>query len=132
MDCKIKLALLAGIVASDGHLDKNRNAVRIITSDAEFLVVIEALLKDLNVNYRVWQSRSGFGRERFVVYFNDKKLRAELEFRHNIPKGKKSGTIKLPEDLEHQELAAFVRGLFSGDGSVYSDNRTGKNYPQIT
>ncbi len=66
------------------------------------------------------------------MYIYDKNLKTLLNKRYKIPKGKKSSKISLPRKLPLEEKFKFLRGLFSGDGSVSFDKKKNKRYMQIT
>lgn len=119
-----KLALFAGIVSSDGHLDKDFHAIRIITTSNSFLTFLKNLTKEVtSQNFKVQKSKSGFGRDRHVIYINNKNLYELLQTKFNIPTGKKSSIIKPAENLHLQEdeKISYIKGLFAGDGSVSHD-----------
>jgi len=124
---KYETALIAGIVASDGHLDKNFHIIRIITGSKSFLEFLENLLKTITKEQiRVYVSKSGFGKTKYTVYLNDKNLYKLLNEKFNVPKGKKSLAIKPPEKLDKEEEKAYIEGWLAGEGSISHD----KN-PQI-
>ncbi len=123
------LSLIAGLIASDGHLDKDYNGIRFITGNIEMLKKFTELTKDYNK--KIWSSISGFKSKRYIVYIYDKDLKAMLEKKYKIPRGKKSDKIIVPEDIPAKEKLKFIKGLFSGDGSISFDRKANKKYMQI-
>ena len=123
------LAIFAGLIASDGHLDKDYSGIRFITSNKRFL---ESICKLVNVNkFKIWKTKSGFGKDRYILYIYDQKLKDLLENKYKIPRGKKSEIIDIPDGITYNEKTCFIKGLFSGDGSISYDTKKNKKYPQI-
>jgi len=75
---KTHLALFAGLIASDGHLDKDYYGVRFITSDKKLLNKVINLISD-EFKFKVWETKSGFGRKRHILYLYDKGLKNILK-----------------------------------------------------
>ena len=118
------LALFAGLIASDGHLDRNYHGIRLITSNKEFLET--RILKLFKFSsYKIWKTRSGFGKERYILYLYDKKLKHLLENRYGIPRGKKSENINARVDQLFKSVDA------NGDGRI-SKEETEQKAPAIT
>ena len=125
---KIETAMIAGIVASDGHLDKDFHIVRIVTSSEAFLKFTKTALEKITKNkIRVYVSKSGFGKQRYTIYLNDESLYNLLFEKFNIPKGKKSSLIEPPKNLDAKEEKAYIEGWFAGEGSITHD----RNVPQF-
>jgi len=71
------------------------------------------------------------------INFFSKKLIFMLKDRFGIPIGKKSHTVKIPEEILNSNkkyLFATIRGIFDTDGCVFIDKREIylKPYPRIT
>lgn len=66
------IALLAGIVASDGHIEKNQKVIRIINKDLEFLEkTVIPLIKSLTKKEpKIKKLKSGFRKEKYVIAFS--------------------------------------------------------------
>lgn len=69
--------------------------------------------------------------------FHSKKLFKLITERFEFPKGVKSYTVKIPEEIiksEKKLIFATVRGIFDTDGCVFLDKRKAykKPYPRIT
>ena len=68
------LSLIAGLIASDGHLDKQYHGIRFITSDRTMLRQFVQLTE--KYENKIWKSTSGFGSHRYIVYIYDKNLKS--------------------------------------------------------
>jgi DNA-binding transcriptional regulator WhiA len=124
------MELLGGIVGSDGHLPKDSSTIQIITADKEFLEsTIVPLIKELSdITVEPKLRISGFGSWRFVVSFSNKQIKQVLHEKFKIPSGKKSEVDIIPEIDEIKDKIDFIRGWFSGDGSVTTD----RGRPRLT
>jgi len=120
-----QLELLGGIVGSDGHLPRDISSITIISKDMEFLeVTVLPLIKELSgKTVEPKFSLSGFGSWKFLVRFSDRQLKQILHEKFKIPLGKKSEIDIIPEIEELEDAIDFIRGWFSGDGSVTTDGR---------
>jgi len=105
---------LAGLVASDGHIEKEPNATIIASSNSDFVTgIIEPFAERQGLGY------SAFWDERASVYklnIHDDELWETLTDKYNIPTGAKSATIEPSENLSHEEELWFIKGWFDGDG----------------
>jgi len=128
---------IAGIVASDGHLDKDSKRIRIISKNKIFLEeIISPILKEItHKNVKIYSDISGFGKVRYVLSINEKNLWNILVEKYNIPPGKKADRIKPPHHLSFEEQIEYVKGWFAGEGSPSRDvhKKHGKVYtfPQV-
>ncbi len=118
-----ELDLLAGIIGSDGHLDKDQPAVRIVNKNKKFLEEITKpiLEKFTGKKIKITNSISGFGKKRFLIIVYDRKLWKIMNEKYGIPSGNKSTNIKLPENISQKAKMNFLLGWISGDGSVTVD-----------
>jgi DNA-binding transcriptional regulator WhiA len=124
---KKDIALVAGIVASDGHLDKDFHIIRIVSGSSNFVEFLKQKLQKISKEeIRIYISESGYGKTKYVIYINDKILYQTLNEKFNIPKGKKSSIIEPPNNLDQEEESSYIEGWFAGEGSISHD----KN-PQI-
>ncbi len=124
---KTNMALVAGIIASDGHLDKDFHIIRIVTSSPRFLKFVKGKLQNITKHeIRVYRSKSGFGKLKYTIYLNDEKLYQMFNEKFKIPKGKKSAIIGPPYNLDEKEEKSYIEGWLAGEGSISHD----KN-PQI-
>lgn len=123
------IAILAGIVASDGHIEKNQKVIRIINKDLEFLEkTVIPLIKSLTKKEpKIKKLKSGFRKEKYVIAFSSPWLWHLFQNKYNIPKGKKSAIITSPKLSKNKEKIDFFRGWFAGDGCVTKD----RNRPRL-
>ncbi len=119
-----EVALLAGIVASDGHLEKDRRGIKVITTSKLFLdeVVLPLLSKVSGKVPSVYKGRTGFSnRQKYVAYLYDEFLSSKLRSDFAIPMGKKSAIIKPPQVMTQAEVISYIQGWFAGEGSASLD-----------
>ena len=114
------LALLAGIVGSDGHLAKDEPQVIIINKNLEFIekIVIPLIIKFTNKFPYLRFNKSGFGTGKYFVRVWSPKIWKKLQEKYSIPYGAKSKTIKPPSNLSKKDKIDFLRGWIAGDGSI--------------
>lgn len=123
---KAKLAYLAGLVAADGHLEKDGCGVSIYSNNRAFASVARKLLQEIVPTLRVRTYRSK-GAWRIYVY--SARLCTTLGKQFAIPMGKKSHRILFPRGLSKLESKRFVQGYVDGDGSFYMERR--KRYGRV-
>ena len=138
--CKTNMSdmtsLIAGIVASDGHIDKeDKGGIRIISKSEEFIkqVVVPSLENLTKKKPTIHIGKSGYkGTKKFIVYIYDTKLRKLLTEKYKIPPGKKSIKIEPPDALSNEEEVDYLRGWFTGEGSPTKEvhHKNGKIYTQ--
>lgn len=117
-----EIDVLAGIIGSDGHLEKNQAVIRIINKDLNFLEkTVKPILNSLGISSKPKFRSSGFGSGKFVVAFTSQELWKLMQEKFNIPTGKKSEKIEPPTLTTNQEKVDFLRGWIAGDGSVTTD-----------
>ena len=123
----------AGLVASDGHIEKESNATIVASSDKDFVTgIIEPVAEQQGLGY------SAFWDERASVYklsIHDDELWETLTDKYDIPPGAKAATIEPPDDLSHDEELWFIKGWFDGDGwaeemTKHEDNKE-YTYPRV-
>ncbi len=118
-----ELDLLAGIIGSDGHLDKDQPVIRIINKNKEFLEEIAKpiLEKFTGKKIKLSNSISGFGKKRYLIIVYDRRLWKVMNEKYGIPAGNKSTKIRLPENLSSKAQMDFLLGWIAGDGSITFD-----------
>ena len=122
----MSLAILAGIVASDGHMAKDKSTICVINTDKEFIEDVQ-LLFEAHCGKR-GSCRfidSGFGSKKYLLRVNSAELVRKFNNKYAIPIGRKSDTI-LPADLDQKESLNFLCGWIAGDGSVTTDRKRPK------
>jgi intein/homing endonuclease len=66
--------------------------------------------------------------------FHSKLLHEFLVTRLGMPAGKKSYTVKIPEEMlgkYAKHLPALIRGIYNTDGCVFFDRRYNPHYPRV-
>ena len=116
-----------GLLSTDGHIvfDRIKKKYRVIifTSNIVEKDLIVRLIENL-FNYipYIRSKKYGFAKKiGYEIYINSKKLCEFLVSDLNMPSGKKSLTIEIPEwimESDNKKLVHFVRGVFDGDGSI--------------
>ncbi|KXB06927.1 hypothetical protein AKJ52_01295 [candidate division MSBL1 archaeon SCGC-AAA382C18] len=134
------VAEIAGALAGDGHLHHylGRDYRVSIEGDPEkdrewYDEHLTKLLKEvhnLEVEMRIRST------EDYKVYGFQVGSKAIFQFYTNVlglPSGEKKEKLKVPNSiLKDEELfCRFVRGLFDTDGSLYIEDKGGRNYPRI-
>ncbi|GEM_PF-1492195 len=108
------LAYLAGAVMSDGHL--NENSIDIACHNDGFAsTVAGACQKNFKQSEAYYDGARLYVCNKFAPFFFNRIF--------GIPYGKKSDKIRVPEIIfksSNKVVAAFVRGLFDGDGTCKS------------
>jgi len=110
-----ELCYLAGVIAGDGHLDKEGSTLKITNGRKDFLISIRKIfektfkcyvkIEDNGTFYDLYISRSG------IVYIFNKMFK--------IPLGKKADKIFIPNLILNTEFRYdFLRGLYDTDGSI--------------
>jgi len=121
-----KLDVLAGIVGSDGSIDRNQPIVKIINKNREFInsTIIPLIRKTTGINVKTTPKTSGFVKDNnFVINIYCKWLWKILQEKYDIPAGKKSEKGIFPKILKKEDKLDFLRGWFAGDGSVTRDRK---------
>jgi len=122
----MSLAILAGIVASDGHMAKDKSTICVINKNKEFIEDVQLLFEahcGKKGSHRFIDS--GFGSKKYLLRVNSAKLVKEFNSKYAIPIGRKSDTI-MPAILDQKESLDFLCGWIAGDGSVTTDRKRPK------
>ena len=118
-----ELDILAGIVASDGHIYKNKLAFCIVNKNLEFLEqsVIPLIQTIVNKTPEPKFVSSGFSDGKYKITVCSTKLIKILNDVYMIPAGAKSSLIKPPNILAFQQIFDYIGGWIAGDGCVTKD-----------
>ncbi|NYZ73646.1 AAA family ATPase [Candidatus Micrarchaeota archaeon] len=114
-----KLATFIGLWVAEGSYNR-QDTVRISTSEREIAGMSE-LCRGLFGKITVYEKKNGKGRD---IYIGSRPLYVLL--RHVLGLEDGAGRKKMPEmafSLGRENLAALLRGYFSGDGSIYENQR---------
>lgn len=121
------IAYIAGLVASDGHLDRKFHKITIGTSDREFASIILETLKSISKYIpHIYEKKTVFSIEIW-----DKELHNILKQKYRIPLGEKSDILQKPEITSEQEISSFIRGFCDGDSSIHVRRMRKKFVPRI-
>ena len=122
------LAVLAGIVGSDGHLAKDEAQIIVLNKNKEFVesIVVPLLTKFANKIPTTRFVKSGYGTGKYFVRVWSQELYKILNTNYKIPVGRKSNIIQPPENLSLEDKIDFLRGWIAGDGSVTNERKRTK------
>lgn len=115
--------ILAGIVASDGHIYKNKLTFCVINKNLEFLQKsVIPLIKSITEKCpKPKFVSSGFSNGKYIVYVSSVKLIKIFNEEYMIPVGSKSAIIKPPILFNNKRKIDYMGGWIAGDGSVTKD-----------
>jgi len=114
-----KLATFMGLWVAEGSYNR-KDTVRISTSDKE-IEKISRLCSDLFGKITVYEKKDGKGRD---IYIGSRPLYVLLRDALGLEDG--AGRKKMPDiafNFSRENLAALLRGYFSGDGTIYENRR---------
>ncbi len=120
------IAYIAGLVASDGHIDREFHKISIGTSDKEFAYIVLKMLRSMSENTpHIYGKKTAYSIEIW-----DKDLRSILTQKYKIPVEKKSDILTKPE-IPKSEVASFIRGFCDGDSSIHHRRMRKRFVPRI-
>lgn len=116
-----KIALLMGVLFSDGNIDRNLNTLSFISSEREAIEKLVVTLKELfgEFSYEIKENREAKGRSILFRTWDRRVIRFFVAL--GAPVGNKTEIkLELPwwVRLKPSLFLAFFDGLYSGDGSV--------------
>lgn len=116
----INVWYLAGLIATDGYVPKNRNAVEItLVGDSE-----RKLLLDI-YNYFELTSPILYNKNTTRIRFSTEKLNEFLYTNFNIPSGAKTFSVGAPSSFKNENYAkAYFRGCLDGDGCISNQGKS--------
>ena len=106
-------AYLLGWITSDGSLDKNKIQIVVHKKDEEILHKLKTIVCP---DIPIWSKQCDFRGIRIC----SKIMVTDVCHLLNIGRHKKSHIVQMPNLDNEQLVAAFVRGVFDGDGSIKS------------
>ena len=105
-------AYMVGFIFADGCVRKNRPGITIAQHPKD-LYILEEFKKILELTTKIQITKQPLA----VLYVNNKQMREDLMKVGCLPqKSKNGGKPIIPKKFRY----AFIRGLFDGDGSIYS------------
>lgn len=110
----------AGLVATDGHLDKKVARVTISLSVEGDDVLLEALAKYFEYQGEIY--RHGKSGNRYTLCMSSEKIVNEL-YKMGIDRfSNKTTEVKVPESFFNEDcMRMYIRGCLDGDGNIKSD-----------
>jgi len=114
---------MAGFIAADGNILKNRIAIGLKKDDLEHLKLIKSFFEYSGKIYEYTNSVHLEMRSNQIV--------EDLKNKFNITE-RKSLTLKPPVVLEEKFAYAFIKGYIDGDGSIYFTNNKQYKYLSIS
>lgn len=121
-----KKSYLIGLILSDGHLNYDKGYLQYACKKDD-IELIEFIKKELNSSHPIkeYQIKNNW----YVRYsITNKKLIKSLIDNYNLPKFNKSqNNLSIPKNISNNLLHHFLRGLFDGDGSIWT-NRNKEDY----
>jgi len=118
------LIYLAGVIAEDGHLKKGVKwkgrdtskdyGIFIHSNNKEYLEIILKLIKG-KISTKTKISK---GKRAYYISIRNKQLHNFFNTELDIPLGKKSDTVKIPNNLTEKQTNYFLAGLFDTDGGI--------------
>lgn len=118
-----------GIMFTDGNVSKHTNAVSLNSTDKGML---EAFIKVLNSDYPIYTNerskKNPKWKDTYALRIYDEHLKNTLIKKGVVPN--KTKNLSYPKWLSSELNSHFIRGLFDGDGSVWSSS--GRGYFSIT
>jgi hypothetical protein len=130
IDTKEK-AYALGLIYSDGSIDKDGYGFSFVSKDIEQISLFKNLLKSEHkiCEIKSFDKRTSKIYTRFTIHICSKKITKNLlciGLRNN-----KSFECNFPE-IDKKYIWHFIRGLFDGDGCIYTDGKEGKlSFTQI-
>ena len=116
------LSCFIAVVIGDGHLSKEKFRTTIESSNKELLEVLSSIINKLfsmNTNIKEIKKRER-KKQTYHLSAYSKAVQELLSLVFNIPRGKKSDFVKIPEEIHKAKdsiKAAFVIGLLAAEGS---------------
>lgn len=117
-------AYVLGFIYADGHLNKKSLNITLQEKDLEILEFIKRELESTHPIY------TKIIKDRRYSSFNisNVKISKSLISNFNIPSNKSKNNLSIP-DIPEEYISHFLRGVFDGDGSVWSSKtKTGEEY----
>jgi hypothetical protein len=115
-DFNVLSCYYAGLIASDGTVNKKSNAIAITQSENR-LDSLKKFKKDVNYSGIIYGPRKTIGQNSYTMVISSKKWKEDLKNNFMITP-KKSLTLKAPKLKNKKLIISFIIGLIDGDGSV--------------
>ena len=124
IDTKEK-AYILGLITADGSIDNNGYGFTFVSKDYELPNIIKVCMKSEHVisKYTHFDSRTNKNYTHYQIHISSKKITKDLDnlgFYNN-----KSFTCTFPL-IPYELYWHYIRGIFDGDGCVYTNKKIGK------
>lgn len=105
---------LAGLTATDGHIDYKNNRITIRVSNEGSNIVLQNILNYFENGLDVAHYKTGY-----EIRMTSKKLIEELKLL-NVEGRLKTYTLKFPNEFKNDDCARmYLRGMLDGDGNIH-------------
>ncbi|MDP2909341.1 MAG: LAGLIDADG family homing endonuclease, partial [Nanoarchaeota archaeon] len=114
---------LLGYYIAEGNIGKNKRTVQITNSERTVQEDVRRILKNLNLNYRIRETR-GLGKSVQIII--DCSPLAKLLLK--LGAGRVSSEKRIPSfvyGLNERKICALLRGMYTGDGSFTASKSSG-------
>ncbi len=107
---------ITGLIWSDGHIEKGRNRVILVSKNYNMLKDVYRIVEEL---YHVdkleeYTRKSGKKSIIYAIRITSQELTIDLVEHFGIPKGKKSHKSARITDKNEEEIKGFIMGLIEG------------------
>ena len=120
----LKSCYYAGLLASDGYIHKNNNAVSITQSVVRF-DELKKFKKDVDYSGVIYGPYTTKGEDTYTLTISSNQWQKDLENNFNIV-SKKSLILEPPSIDDSKMAISYIIGLIDGDGSVGAYKYKGK------
>ena len=110
------LLILLGLILGDGHLKKAKPKIVYESIDYELVNYVKKLLRDIFSLNCTLRTRNRRNQTFYYIEPNNRAVQDYLNKIFNVPIGKKSHIISMPNRLNTQEKAQLFIGYFLADG----------------
>ena len=118
----------AGLIASDGCVNKKNNTISIAQSENR-LSCLKKFKKDVGYNGVIYGPTKTIGQDAYTLVISSSQWKKDLKDNFNITSNK-SLTLSPPNLKDEKMIISFITGLIDGDGSVGVYGR--KNKKDVT
>lgn len=113
-------AYLLGLIVSDGSISYKYGRFQYVCKSDD-IELVNFIRNELNSGHPIKFFREKYHGDRYIrYYFANKKLINSLIDKFDIPKENHScNNLKIPNNIPHNMINHFLRGVFDGDGSIW-------------
>lgn len=121
-----------GLLYTDGNINKEKNKITLSLADKDVIEKLYPLFSDIEKRkIYIFNDKNENHSQMYTIINTNKDAINEL-LNLGITEHK-SLTIEFPNIIQQDNLLSFIRGVFDGDGSVYTQitRQNGKEYKYI-